>query len=133
MRGADVARVARSPPAAAVGRASVRAICAAAGSCAGTPSTMIAGGQDHRPRGWPRAFEQGLNKLPAALPDPEFVEGSDPRARQSGLQLEDQCMYGAMIRMSARVRGALAPTRLAKALTIGVDLRPPRLATGLAL
>ena len=42
VRGADVARVARSPPAAAVGRASVRAICAAAGSCAGTPSTMIA-------------------------------------------------------------------------------------------
>ena len=41
MRGADVARVARSPPAAAVGRASVRAICAAAGSCAGTPSTML--------------------------------------------------------------------------------------------
>ena len=49
MRGADVARVARSPPAAAVGRASVRAICAAAGSCAGTPSTMIAAGKliDH--------------------------------------------------------------------------------------
>jgi hypothetical protein len=41
MRGADVAHVARSPSA-AVGRASVRAICAAAGSCAGTPSAMIA-------------------------------------------------------------------------------------------
>ena len=51
MRGADVARVARSLPAAAVGRASVRAICAAAGSCAGTPSTMIAVGKliEHRP------------------------------------------------------------------------------------
>ena len=36
MRGADVARVARSPPAAAVGRAFVRAICAAAAGCAGT-------------------------------------------------------------------------------------------------
>ena len=49
MRGADVARVARSPPAAAVGRASVRAICAAAESCAGTLSTMIAAGKliDH--------------------------------------------------------------------------------------
>ena len=49
MRGADVARVARSPPAAAVGRASVRTICAAAESCAGTPSTMIAAGMliDH--------------------------------------------------------------------------------------
>ena len=45
MRGADVARVARSPPAAAVGRASVRAICAAAGSCASTPSTTIAPGK----------------------------------------------------------------------------------------
>ena len=45
MRGADVARVAGSPPAAAIGRAFVRAICAAAGSCAGTPSTMIAAGK----------------------------------------------------------------------------------------
>ena len=51
MRGADVARVARSPPAAAVGRASVRAICAAAASRAGTPSTMIAAGKliEHEP------------------------------------------------------------------------------------
>jgi len=32
-------------PAAAVDRASVRAICAAAGSCAGIPSTMIAAGK----------------------------------------------------------------------------------------
>jgi Flavin reductase like domain len=49
VRGADVARVARSPPAAAAGRASVRAICAVAESCAGTPSTMIAAGKliDH--------------------------------------------------------------------------------------
>jgi hypothetical protein len=43
--------MARSPPAAAAGRSSVRAICAAAGSCAGTPSTMIAVGKliEHRP------------------------------------------------------------------------------------
>ena len=49
MRGADVARVARSLSSAAIGRASVRAICAAAESCAGTPSTMIAAGKtiDH--------------------------------------------------------------------------------------
>ena len=48
MRGAGVARVARSSPA-AVGRASVRGICAAAESCAGTLSTMIAAGKliDH--------------------------------------------------------------------------------------
>jgi hypothetical protein len=39
MRGADVARMARSPPAAAAGRASVRAICAAAAGCASAPST----------------------------------------------------------------------------------------------
>ena len=45
MRGADVARMARSPPTAAVGRAFVRAICAVAGSCAGTPSTVIAAGK----------------------------------------------------------------------------------------
>ena len=45
MRGGDIARVAGPPPAAAVGRASVRAICAAAESCAGTPSTMIAAGE----------------------------------------------------------------------------------------
>ena len=44
MRGADVARVARPPPAAAVGRASVRAVYVAE-SCAGTPSTMIAAGK----------------------------------------------------------------------------------------
>jgi hypothetical protein len=42
MRSADVARVARSHPTAAVGRASVRAICATAGCRAGTPSAMIA-------------------------------------------------------------------------------------------
>jgi hypothetical protein len=49
MRGADVARVARSPPAAAVGRELVRAICAVAESRAGTPSTVIAAGKtiDH--------------------------------------------------------------------------------------
>jgi len=40
MRGADAARVA-----AAVGRASVRAICATAADCAGTPATMIAAGK----------------------------------------------------------------------------------------
>jgi hypothetical protein len=51
MRGPDVARVARSPPAAAVGCELVRAVCAAAGSCAGTPSTMIAAGKliKHQP------------------------------------------------------------------------------------
>ncbi len=45
MRGAGVARVGRSPLAAAVGRGSIRAICAAAGSCASTPSTMIVAGK----------------------------------------------------------------------------------------
>ena len=45
MRGADVARVARSPPVAAVSCEFVRAICAADESCAGTPSTMIAAGK----------------------------------------------------------------------------------------
>ena len=47
-----------SPPAAAVGRASLRAICAAAESCAGTPSTMIAAGRliEHEPS---RSFKQG--------------------------------------------------------------------------
>ena len=41
--------MARSVSSAAVGRASVRAIFAAAESCAGTPSTMIAAGKtiDH--------------------------------------------------------------------------------------
>jgi hypothetical protein len=49
MCGADVARAARSLPAAAVGRASVRAIRAATESCTGTPATIIAVGKtiDH--------------------------------------------------------------------------------------
>jgi hypothetical protein len=54
MRGADVARVAWSHPTAAVGRASVRALCATAG-CAGTPSMMIARWMDHRTRGQSQA------------------------------------------------------------------------------
>ena len=45
MRGDDVARVARSPPAAAVGRASVCALCAAAESFANRPSMVIAAGK----------------------------------------------------------------------------------------
>jgi hypothetical protein len=47
MRGADVARVARSPPSAAVGRAFVRAICAAAAGCTTTPSTLMPKLIDH--------------------------------------------------------------------------------------
>ena len=45
MRGADVARVTRSPPAAAAGRAFVRAVCAVAAGCARHVATMIAAGK----------------------------------------------------------------------------------------
>ena len=74
MRGADVARVARSPPATAVGRASVRAICATAGSWAGTPSMMIAAGKDHRTRGQSQAARQGLEK-----PRDSLINQATPR------------------------------------------------------
>ena len=59
MRGAGVARVARSHATAAVGRASVRTICAAAGSCAGTPSTMITAG---------KLIEHGTSPEPSIKP-----------------------------------------------------------------
>jgi hypothetical protein len=45
MRGANVAGVARSPLASAVGRASIRALCAAVGSCDNRPWTVIAAGK----------------------------------------------------------------------------------------
>ena len=82
MRGADVARVARSPPAAAVGRASVSAICAAAGSRAGTPSTMIAAGRFIETRGRPRAFGRVASKvLGAATRGPRPRRPPQPRRR----------------------------------------------------
>jgi hypothetical protein len=51
MRGADVARVARSSPAAAVGKSFVRAIYSGSGNCRGAASTMIAAGKliEHEP------------------------------------------------------------------------------------
>ena len=58
VRGAGVARVARSAPAAAVGRELVGVPSAAAGS-AGARSTMIAAGKARRPRGQSQAARQG--------------------------------------------------------------------------
>jgi hypothetical protein len=71
MRGADVARVTQSHPTAAVGRASVRAICATAASRAGTPSTMIAARKliDREPI-------QSLRTSPEILMTPDKAGGS---------------------------------------------------------
>jgi hypothetical protein len=84
MRGAGVARVARSPPAAAVCRASVRAICAATETCVGTPSTMIVAGKtiDHEasrePSIKPRSFD---GRLARASSDALAI-GARPQRRQ---------------------------------------------------
>jgi hypothetical protein len=77
MRGADVARVASSPPAAAVGRELVRALCATAAGCRRALDDDCRR-QDHRPRGRPRAFEQGLRS--SQRPD-KLGDSADCRSR----------------------------------------------------
>ena len=77
-RGRAVARVARSPSAAA-GRASVREVFVVAGSCAGTPSTMIATGKlvDH---------EAGPELMEWPAP-PSGVVGSPANQEEEGMNI----------------------------------------------
>ena len=79
MRAPTLPRVARSPPAVAVGRASVRALYAAAGRCHGTPSTMIAAGKliDHEANR--KAARQGLRSWRR----PDKAGGSTDRCRST--------------------------------------------------